>query len=688
MTAFWDAVYAIGWQATMLGVIVAAAGAVDRLFPDARGAERWLPVSVLALAMVLSGLTVIGGLGLISSTSVFVAVAAVAGGVWLAARWLAVDPVRVEQSELSDGPQGAAAVWGVAAALLVGHVICNGLLRIPTDWDTLMYHLPFIDHWIQNGTLEATQSARWSMPAANELLGLWFAAPFSGDFLIALNNVPVVIIWALATIELARALGLSGWWPHLMAVCCLSVQTTVRQTVDASNDLLVVAMFTGGMVYVLRYAQSRHGTHAFLFGVCLGILGSVKYFAIGYAVVLAALFFIVFFARPASDIASNHGVQTDNRSSSRWSQLFRTFALVAIPATVCGGYWYARNVWMTGYPLFPIGTSQFADRLPYPGLHNTMLLFHPTSTALDLVVDSIWRNCGPVQSLALVAAPTMALWLAVEFYRPRGGPQTRSGVLLFCLLGSFAVYIVTPMLVEDQPGTLNQLHWGYTTVRYGLSFLSCATITLVVGMARFTKGCQPRGQQIVLGLTVALVVYQVVDCWYRIEAFDREGPIIIAACAAMLVLLISRIPSTYAGVRAIVLTSGGLLVASGVGYLSQFWHAGFTEHYDGYRRTLVYGQLATQPCRILVLDERSYPYFGSCRQNYIRQPMLYYGADDVVARMESENLDFVAARIESQNAISRYRSAWQELGEDARFEDCTPSESGDIRLFRLRGVRI
>jgi hypothetical protein len=39
------------------------------------------------------------------------------------------------------------------------------------------------------------------------------------------------------------------------------------------------------------------------------------------------------------------------------------------------------------------------------------------------------------------------------------------------LIGTGLALAVTPFAVEDQPGTLNHLRWGYGPVRYGLCLL-------------------------------------------------------------------------------------------------------------------------------------------------------------------------------------------------------------------------
>ncbi len=102
-------------------------------------------------------------------------------------------------SGISDAHEGRWMIaWIGFSALCFAQLLLAGLLRFPTDWDSLAYHVPLVDHWLQAGSLEMTDCARWSSPGNNELWALWAAAPFSGDFLVSVNNLPAVYWFRLA----------------------------------------------------------------------------------------------------------------------------------------------------------------------------------------------------------------------------------------------------------------------------------------------------------------------------------------------------------------------------------------------------------------------------------------------------------------------------------------------------------
>ena len=643
-----DIVFGMLWQLVSLFVIVTSWKAARQLFPRSEGATRILHVSVIAIAICIFAMTVVGAAGLLFKSSILIAAGTISLMVYLKG-WTRASP-NITYSEQSHGPiersPAINVVWIAMLSLLAGHVFRNGLLRYPSDWDTLMYHLPFIDHWLQSQSLAATESARWSTPAQSELLGVWFTGPFTGDFLIALNNVPIIIVWATAVIEFSRQLGCRGWWPHLTSIACLLVHVSIRQTVDASNDLMVVAFFTSSLAYAIRYHRSSSRPDLMLFGISIGMLASVKYFAVGYAAVAGAVFLLLNFSAGAR-------------------RLVAATAYATLLAALVGGYWYARNWVMTGYPLYPMGSSDMGERIPYPGgLANTTLAFNGNPDVPGLAFSALWRLGGPIYTVAVMVAPLLICWLAINAWR-HGSQRIISLALIASVLGSASVLLVTPMLVEDQPETLNHLKWGYTPLRYALCFLSLCVIALMRALEKLSSRLQRRGAGVVLAMVGGAIVAQLMYSLWRIHRFDMPTSCLIGANLGsgvwFLQLVLQRV-SKRLRCAALLIVVAGL-----IGFLSHRWHTGLADHFNRYHQATSFSVICDNPKRILVLDERSYPYFGSRRQNFVTQPMLFYGIEDVRERVASYGLDHVIARYEGTKIISRYRPAWDALDADPDF---------------------
>jgi len=91
---------------------------------------------------------------------------------------------------------GWGVVWTVAAAIGGAHMALNGLAKLPTDFDSLAYHLPTIDEWIKDHSLYAPRCAHWSNPSNYALLCYWCVASFSGDYLSPMASIVIAVLLA------------------------------------------------------------------------------------------------------------------------------------------------------------------------------------------------------------------------------------------------------------------------------------------------------------------------------------------------------------------------------------------------------------------------------------------------------------------------------------------------------------
>ena len=162
-----DGLTSIVWMIDNSLLVLASARAAERLLPDEQGAPRVLTVTVIACAILTAVLILLGTLYLLSGPMMLMSV----GGVSLCILML------LKKQPLADSDQpkarGNTAFWLMLSGLLCGHCLVNGLLKLPTDFDCLMYHLPLVDSWLQAGSLYAPDCSHWSSPAGSELLALW-----------------------------------------------------------------------------------------------------------------------------------------------------------------------------------------------------------------------------------------------------------------------------------------------------------------------------------------------------------------------------------------------------------------------------------------------------------------------------------------------------------------------------------
>ena len=629
--------------------------------------QRLLHTAVLAISACIIGLTLLGALGLLWRPLVLLAPVLLSGATL---RWLPVATTIHNQAERE--PSIAAWLWTTVAALILGHSIVNGVICFPEDFDCLMYHLPLIDIWIQTGSLAATESPRWSDSANSELLRLWFCRPLSGDFLAPLNKLPVMIVWVAGLLELTRQFRVSGWWRHVIALASIAVYTTVHETDDASNDLMVVAFFVSGVVYALRYQRSGAAADRLLFGLSLGVLAGTKFFATEYALLLGLMFFWL--------VCSSYG----------WRKAVQSGVVSVGISLLAGGYWYLRNYAMIGHVFFPKGSPLMQERITHPDLAKTTLAFNGDVRVPDLLLDAVWRLCGPLHFAALQLLPTILvalIFLACRRGRNHTTQQDQTSrqhwLLLAGLLVSTAVIaLCTPMLVEDQPGTLNHLRWGYTPIRYSLCFLTMLMLASGALLDRVGRRLPTRLSVVVGGCVLVAAACQLLVRFYSRTELNIDLAIAVGGMLFVvwhLMLEACRRSDIAKRVSAAVIIIGipALIVA-----LADHWHRGLPKHFAAfYSAESLPDELSLPGERILVLDERSYAFFGSARQHYVLHAANFRDMSQVRDLVRQHSISLIVTRIETTpQKISRYYPAWNELDAAKNFR--TVGEGRELRFYR------
>src|SRR5947209_16239448 len=231
-----DAFAAVAWGAVNL--LLAAAGwrLSRRVAPADPPIARLLHAAVFGWATVVGVATLLGLCQALTPAASLVGVAVVAV--------VALRCAAGGETPVPTTPADRAVLvgWLALLAYWLGCVVEYGLLRFPTDWDSLMYHIPLIDQWLQAGSLYAPRDAVWYNPGSNELVGLWAVAPFSGDFLIGLNNLPAVILLSLGSVELARQAGLGHLCSAAAGLAVVATYVVARQTTNAENDVAAAGL--------------------------------------------------------------------------------------------------------------------------------------------------------------------------------------------------------------------------------------------------------------------------------------------------------------------------------------------------------------------------------------------------------------------------------------------------------------
>lgn len=628
--------------------------------------RRWFPTDglltcllhaiVLSLTVVVFAITVLGALGLLYASAVVGAVLIVAG---VGLRALSGD----EQPGLvrPSNERGWHLAWAALFALFVAHIGVSGLATFPTDVDSLTYHIPLIHHWLQAHSLYAPDSSHWSFPGNLEVVGLWIVCPFSGDFLLPLTTLPFAAVLALGSVELARGLGLRPLIRHTVGLAAVANFIVFRQLLDTENDVPVAAFFVACMAYGFRFLRHQRRGDLILAAASCGLLGGVKYYALGYAgiawgvITLAAAIQV----RPSAGI--------------------RTGAYGVVATAALAGYWYVRNWIVTGSPLYPMafGPSNNALETAYPEPWRTSLLGCGREDTLRLYLVAVWDMMGPLVYLAAVAAPVTAAWLVWTGVRAAGRGRWVPGVqrvaVVVAAAGCLGLVLVTPFLVENIPGTQNQLRTCYTPARYSLCFLALATQMVAVCVGDFS-GCSAARRcslsvSIQAGIgsiqrsarasgNLAMVpVYGLVGlCVFQLVTVDRAGwlpfqtvdTFLVGGCLAEIGFLIGLASARLGGVRHVGAAAFVLGAVALTPILSARWHSEFVKFYDNHYRTTAFRRVHASgaPIRALCAVNLTeiYPFFGPRGNVRVVQPVRAGSPNQLRDYMRAEGVEVLATR--------------------------------------------
>jgi hypothetical protein len=547
-----------------------------------------------------------------------------------------------------------AVMWGIVAATLGARMIFHGLLRLPDDWDTLAYHLPLLTHWLNEQTLYAPDCAFGYVPGNNEILGLWAVAPFSGDFLISLNNILPAILLAAASFELCQLLGVIQPIAHLCSLCIVSTRPMFRQIISAENDLAVVALFLATLVYAIRFAKQQRLPAVCLAAMTFGLLAGIKYYAIGYAAVAGLGLLGLVWAMRGGKTAS------------------QAFEIGLVGVLLLGGYWYFRNAWHYGSPLFPKGMSDGSDLWDEmrPESHTSSLLYGGRIEVWKLLVRAIFAQAGPVALLATLLLPASIAWAIVSALKKERSSEakiTRLALVGVIVLAA-VVYCITPNVIETKLGTMNMLISQYHPVRFGLPLLSIAIIGAALASSDLVRWLSvsrlPFKRFGTLAGAVVIGHWGIGAAWQFVEHASHAATLDEWLLAGNLCLSGAVVVLGWTSRSAVQRYGVSLLVAStllfatwGTASLARRWHESFNAYYD---QRMAGGSLETLATldptseRICVCDSRYYPFLGSRRQFDVCRPLWFPDAVTFLRYVADQNATIVVVCTSNNDASGRY----------------------------------
>jgi predicted membrane channel-forming protein YqfA (hemolysin III family) len=480
--------------ATQLAVLAAATGYAAwllraRLLPGWRGAPARLVEVTVAVGLVTVVSEVLGTFGLLYVGTLILAMAAVA----LVARLL------------PQGHGGGQTARGVDPGVLASLVAIAVIAIVVFDWavtakhaldtgifnfDSLWYHMPFSADIARSHSTTGmhhieTVFVNWFYPQNSELLHAVGILAIGRDTLSLFINFGWLAVSFLAAYCVGRPYG-RGVPTTIVAAILIGCHTlVVREPGAAKNDLMAAALLLAGIAILIEAWNAQEEDRRALYGWPLAAAGLAVGLAAGTRLTIfafaAALSVVVLVLAPVG---------------KRW----RAAGWWFLSGLVGGGYWYLRNLLVSGSPI-PEVTKLGPISPPHP---ERLQEGRPGFSISHYLTDTgVWRHYfapgvhdafGTLWPLILVGAVAACL-LAIFSGRDRlirwlGG----------CALFALVAYLFTPLGAAGAEGA----PVGFAiNIRYVIPALLAALVLLP--LPRFLDG-EKRQWGLIAALTLVYLI--------------------------------------------------------------------------------------------------------------------------------------------------------------------------------------
>jgi hypothetical protein len=445
----------VGLVAVVLSMAIAGRTTRRAALPTWTGTAALLADAVLAIGILVVVAELLGLFGLLEGVLLVAAALIVGGGAlrlepmliragarvakWGRGKETDLRPAQpIGRIELGAGIVLAlivAAQWAGPTLLALDRGIYGG--------DSLWYHLPLAAHIADTGSVTGLLYTdplylNWFYPQVSELLHAGGILLFGNDFLSPLLNMGWLGLALFAGYCIGRPYGTGPVGLAAVAAVMAANLLFSRQPGNANNDVVAIALFLSSVALLLnvRWPERGSSESSASSGPPSGILlvaGLAAGLALGTKLtvvppVLALTVGVIWIS----------GAGYRLRASAEWIG-----AMV-----VGGGYWYVRNLIVSGNP-FPwqdVGPIHHAEALQ--GRHPYSIAHYATDTdvwgryftpALHERLGDLW----PAYLGLAVIAVLLVLW--------RGGRMER--MLAFVAILSAIAYLLTPLGASGPEGT-------------------------------------------------------------------------------------------------------------------------------------------------------------------------------------------------------------------------------------------
>jgi 4-amino-4-deoxy-L-arabinose transferase-like glycosyltransferase len=308
----------------------------------------------------------------------------------------------------------------LAAMLLLTLLVA---LAPPLDWDGLFYHLVFPRHYIEQGQIvPVTDVPHQYYPGLMEML-YTAAMLLKGDSAAKLLHTATLClllggVYLVARRHLSKELG----WPAVTVAGAIPMIWVLGSW--AYNDLALAFYQVAALYAFLTWAKRDERPWLVVSAVFCGLAAGYKYTAFVCPLTIGLLVCWQLL-----------------RQRAAWQRWLATVSLFCAVVFLVAVPWYARNLVVTGNPVYPFAYDLFggpgwdawrADWYARPGtgLGTDLGEWVKLPWTMTLGLRDMNFHDGRAGPLFLLALPFVVLWLVRGFGRPGARPRAM-GVLLF-----------------------------------------------------------------------------------------------------------------------------------------------------------------------------------------------------------------------------------------------------------------
>ena len=342
------------WTLLLNGGLALASSRIARnAFGQPTGLARLMSAVVIFMTWLILGVEILGVLGVL--------------GRWTSLGWVAallglalVYPAKPNPASSSND---AEPVYEWEAVVAIGLIVWltaifaanSAFLPVKVVSDGPIYHLYFAARWWKSGSIGLVASpfgenAATYFPAIGDYWFTWLMIGWKGDDLARLGQVPFLLIAGLATLDLARRLGATTSAAILAMAWFVTVSPLFVFTFEPNVDTLFIAFYLLSVNFWHRHITNDQGVgNLLLSGLASGLALGTKATAIVFVPPLLVIQLI--------SIARLD--RTRNRK-------FADAATLILSPLLVSAWFYGRNAWLTGNPLYPLHLEVFG-RVILPG---------------------------------------------------------------------------------------------------------------------------------------------------------------------------------------------------------------------------------------------------------------------------------------------------------------------------------